>query len=433
MKILLAQNEHYYPALGGANRSNQTLLENLFALGNECLVVATTPKNPTPKEVLDPVNPIFINEDVAIYEFKGIKVHAVKTKAILDSLKLKQHFIEQIKEFNPDFILISTEDVGQILLEQAVKIAAKKVIYLARTTVYLPVGPECYFDLPSKAKLLKKVGGIICVGDYVKDYLRKYANVDSVVLPISVFGKGPFQKYSNYEDGYILMVNPCAYKGISIFIELAKYFPDEKFAAIPTWGTTMQDIENMKKIDNIAIFEPFDNMDDIFCKTKIVIVPSLWAEAKSRTIVEGMLRGIPVIASDVGGNREAKLGVDYTIMVNPIKQYNEVCDEKSLPVTNIEKQDMEPWFAAMKKLITDKKHYEEISEASWNAAISYVNHRGGCEKVHEYLEMLLKKRTESYESEIVEDNLENKIAKGLSDKYRALLLLRLREKSKTEA
>ena len=47
--------------------------------------------------------------------------------------------------------------------------------------------------------------------------------------------------------------------------------------------------------------------------TRILLVPSLWGEAFGLVVVEAMLRGIPVLASNVGGLVEAKLGVDYIL------------------------------------------------------------------------------------------------------------------------
>lgn len=434
MKILLAQNVQYYPAHGGSNKSNRILLEELVRLGDQCMVVATTPKNAASTDELTPVAPVYHDPEVAEFSYHGVEVHAVKTRVAMDVKKLKSHFIQMIHSFDPDIILISTEDVGQVLLDAAIQTAANRVVYLARTTLYLPMGPDCYLKNPSKAELLKRAAGIISVGAYVTDYLKMYGGVNSVILPISVFGHGPFPQYHNAEDGYILMVNPCAYKGITIFLQLAEHFPQEKFAAIPTWGTTSKDYEAMKKLDNITIFDPFENMDDIFCKTKIVLVPSLWAEAKSRTIVEGMLRGIPVLASDVGGNREAKLGVDYTLPVHAIEGYSEMCDEKSLPVTAVEKQDMEPWFSAVDRLIHDRKHYEQIAEESRMAALEYVEERGGCEKVHEYLEQLAAHREEEKQQAISDlnetaVNIDNQTTtQRLSAEQKALLLLRLKKR-----
>ncbi len=429
LKILLAQNDSYYPALGGANKSNRTMLENLAKLGGECRVVATTPKNPKPEESLEELKPAYLNNDVAVFSLNDVTVHAVRTSAAMDCKLLKEHFIEQIEEFEPDIIFVSTEDIGQLLLEAAITKAPEKVVYLARTTLYLPFGPDCYVEIPSKKKLLSRVGGIICVGDYIKDYIKEYGHVDSVVLPISTFGNGPFPKYCNSKEGYITMVNPCDYKGIAIFLELAKRFPDEKFAAIPTWGTTSKNIADLKALENVTIFEPFDDMNDIFCQTKVMLVPSLWAEAKSRTIVEAMLRGVPVMASDVGGNREAKLGVDFTLPVNPIKGYNEICDEKSLPVTTVPKQNIEPWIDALECLLTDVSFYEYISEQSYKAANEYVEKRGGSEKVYEYL-IEVKNNQENRRKELTEITAKKNPLENLTDKQKALLLLRLKQEQR---
>jgi hypothetical protein len=61
------------------------------------------------------------------------------------------------------------------------------------------------------------------------------------VLPICPNGPGPFPDYGLANSGDILMVNPCDYKGLPIFLELARAFPDLPFAAVPTWGTTSAD------------------------------------------------------------------------------------------------------------------------------------------------------------------------------------------------
>ena len=424
MKILLAQNVDYYPALGGSNRSNRTLLEGLAKLGHECLVVATTKKDSHTSEILASLHPHYINEEIAVFNCNNICVHAVKVHAALDCSKLKNHLREQIHSFNPDFIFISTEDIGQVLLETAIHEAAHKVIYLARTTLYLPFGPGCYMPSTPKTKLLKYVGGIVCVGDYVKDYIKTYGDLDSVVLPISLFGKGPFPDYHQFGKGYVTMINPCAYKGISIFLGLAKHFKNIPFAAIPTWGTTTKDLEALRALPNVTLFEPTNHIDEIYAQSTVVLVPSLWAEAKSRTIVEAMARGLPVLASNIGGNPEAKLGIPYVLPVNPITHYEELCDEKSLPITQVPEQNLDPWINALSRLLTDKVYYEELAHLSRKAAISYIENRGGVEKVESYLIERLKN------SKPIElPKFDNSPLNHLTPKQRALLVKRLNQKS----
>ena len=74
-----------------------------------------------------------------------------------------------------------------------------------------------------------------------------------------------------------------------------------QFAAVPTWGATAEDMEDLRRRPNIGLFQPFDNIDDLLRMSKVMLVPSVWAEARSRIVLESMSRGIPVVSADVGG------------------------------------------------------------------------------------------------------------------------------------
>ena len=87
---------------------------------------------------------------------------------------------------------------------------------------------------------------------------------------------------------------------------------------MPTWGTTGVDLASLCAHPSITILPPADNIDDILCQTRVKVGPSLWAEARSRLILEAMARAIPVLASNVGGMAEAVLGMDYVLPVNPV-------------------------------------------------------------------------------------------------------------------
>ena len=60
-------------------------------------------------------------------------------------------------------------------------------------------------------------------------------------------------------------------------------------------------------------------------------MPSLWYEGFGLSVMEAMLRGIPVIASDSGGLAEAKLGTRFVVPVRPIERFEPVFDEHGLP------------------------------------------------------------------------------------------------------
>jgi len=111
-------------------------------------------------------------------------------------------------------------------------------------------------------------------------------------------------------------------------------------------------------------------VDDILRRTRVLLVPSLWAEARSRIVVEAMLRGVPVIASHIGGIPEAKLGVDYLLPVRPIERYQAQLDEQMVPLADVPAQDIGPWQAALARLLADRAHYGELSRASRQAALA---------------------------------------------------------------
>jgi hypothetical protein len=101
-----------------------------------------------------------------------------------------------------------------------------------------------------------------------------------------------------------------------------------------------------------------------------------------------MLRGIPVVASNVGGLPEAKLGINYVLPVRPIERYEDRRDDKLLPVPMVPDQDVGPWLEALRLLLSDREHYHQLSAASRKAASDYVSTLS-FEPLEKYLESLL--------------------------------------------
>ena len=202
-------------------------------------------------------------------------------------------------------------------------------------------------------------------------------SANGAAFPLSTFPsrcsiRRPYPDLGRFENEFVTLVNPCAVKGISIFLALADCLPLVKFLAVPTWGTNDADRAALATRPNVTVIDPVDNVDEILRRTRVLLVPSLWAEARSRIVVEAMLRGVPVLASNIGGIPEAKLGVDYLLPVQPIESYQARVDEQMVPVADVPLQDIEPWQTALETLLSNRAHYQALSRASRQKALAYA-------------------------------------------------------------
>ena len=188
-----------------------------------------------------------------------------------------------------------------------------------------------------------------------------------------MYGEPPYPRFGSFDKGYVLMINPCVVKGISIFLALAGRFPDIPFAALTGWGTTRQDREAMSRVPNITILETVPSIDDVLSQSRLLLMPSLWLEGFGLIAMEAMLRGLPVIASDSGGLKEAKAGTGFVIPVRPIERFEPVFDETHMPKPVDVPQDMNPWETALRSLLIDRAVYDEEAERSRKAAIGFVS------------------------------------------------------------
>jgi glycosyltransferase involved in cell wall biosynthesis len=375
MRVLLAHNSLYFPSWGGGDKSNRLLMEDLAERGHAVRVVARVEKfgSEAHRKLLEELARRGVTPDRTDHAGLRMQLNGVDVHVLTRNPHLRAFFAEQVREFDPDVILTSTDDPAHLLLDAALRAVRARVVYLVRATVAAPFGPDSSMPSPVKTEALRAVDGVVAVSKSVADYVRRWSGLDCVHVPISMLARGPCPLLGRFDNRFVLMVNPCAVKGLPIFLALADKFPEIEFAAVPTWGTTPQDIALLDSRPNVSVLAPVDDFDDLLKETRVVLVPSLWAEARSRVILEAMSRGIPVIASNVGGLAEAMLGVDYLLPVTPVERYRAAVDELMVPVAEIPEQDTGPWVSALGRLLTDRGRYEELAAASRRAALAYAS------------------------------------------------------------
>jgi glycosyltransferase involved in cell wall biosynthesis len=165
----------------------------------------------------------------------------------------------------------------------------------------------------------------------MRGYIREHLGCEAVVIHPPIYGAPPFARFGSFDEGWVLMVNPCIVKGIGIFLALAREFPKIPFAALKGWGTTSADLQALAGLANVTVLDTVHHIEEALSRSRLLLMPSLWYEGFGLIAMEAMLRGLPVISSDSGGLAEAKRGTGFVIPVRPIERYEPVFDENHMP------------------------------------------------------------------------------------------------------
>jgi glycosyltransferase involved in cell wall biosynthesis len=395
MRILLTATASYVPPRGGATRSNLIWMDQMARAGHTCRIVCG-----------------------ASGEGAELRFHAsIAVFAVEEPNRRIQVLRQQIREFQPDWVLVSSEDLGHGLLREAQHSAPGRVVYLAHTPQFFPFGPASWNPEPNGAAVVSNAAGIVAIGHHMADYIERALGRKTDVIHPPIYGEGPFYNLSNFESGLITMINPCAVKGISIFLDVAERMPRVEFGVIPGWGTTRSDRVALERLPNVRILPNARNIEDVLTRTRVLLMPSLWYEGFGLIVMESMLRGIPVVSSDSGGLVEARHGTGYVIPVRTIERYQPLFDEHAMPLPVVEPHDPAPWIAALEELLGNRAAYERESAASKAAADRFLGALDAS-AMERYLQRLTPGAATADHARV----------ESLSPEKRALLLERLRKR-----
>lgn len=373
MRILLAQNMYYAPSHGGANKSNRMIVERLAQRGHECHVVAPltgrlphVPVDEMPDYLAARGGEVLERTDrTLVYRYAGVTVHGV-----LRGSDLVRTITGVLGEADFDWALVPSDDPGMLVLS-SVQRRTDRIVYFVHTLQQLPFGERSFRVSAAATAMIGKVAGLVSVSEAARDYVLRWAGLESELIYPDVYTATPARAPEPSRQRYATLINACTYKGIDILLGLADALPGQEFLAVESWGTTERDLGELAARPNITVRPSVDDVEEIYGQTKVLMMPSLWDETFGYACVEAMLRGIPVLAADVAGLREAKLGVDHLLPVRPIPAYGR-STPLALPSAQPPAQDLAPWRSALQQLTGDPEHHRKVSEQSRTAAENFV-------------------------------------------------------------
>lgn len=373
MKFLLSC-EDFFPVLGGAEIYGSELVETLREKGHEVDVIYVGKKLEKASSGANQVKyknkePRAAYKNIPLFNRSWIRLYYADKKW---EKELEKH----IKESKPDMVLTQL-----MYAPSSVKIAKRHkipvVVFLHTFDHFHPKyylrqgeGKSDFLNLPASYKAqwpwikkvlkaqkdaLKNADLVIANSKFMSDILMKEYGVKSTVLHLVMDlerYRCKLGKSKTNGKKYITMISPTKQKGANIFIEMSARFPHEKFLAVGKTDVKKRLLER----PNITYIPHAKDITEIYCKSKIVLCPSEWAEPYCRIPLEAGINRVPCISSAKGGLPESNKG---GIVVHNAENMRKAI-KRLLSNKKIYKSCAESQYKSVKRMTGDKKYEEFI-------------------------------------------------------------------------
>lgn len=165
----------------------------------------------------------------------------------------------------------------------------------------------CAKNIDHKVAVSKKVASI-----FEKNGIYDIKNINNVVLM-----NKPLKKKKHNTIVYVgkLSLGKGVDMLVDILPDLTRKLKSARLEIIG--GGQLKNKLTKKKFDNLEIFGHLDHETVLgkIAQAKVVVVPSRWQEPLPRSVIESLLVGTPVVATNTGGIEEIMAGQRYGALV----------------------------------------------------------------------------------------------------------------------
>lgn len=266
---------------------------------------------------------------------------------------------EILFDLSPDIVWSLTDDDMSPYVEPVRYLRSQSIIGLHYYRAFMVTACDGDFYCDSRNIVRKSFKDILSSVDVVYANSvwtqRLILNSFDVVLPVlfSLPHKYSLCMAPIKDRKFVLSVNTEFKKGFDFVVEIAKRLPEVPFVSLSNQSNVEVASEYCKRngVKNITILPFQEKMEDIYSKSKVVLVPSFkFLETFSRVPIEAHCFGIPVIGSDTGN-------IPYILEKSGL----------SLP------ESIDSWVQELKRLFSDEQYYEQRSEKAFENARDRYN------------------------------------------------------------